>query len=65
MNVTINGKNETITTTNLRELLAEKNLEINGLVVLLNDNIIKKDDYHSVFLKEEDSLEILNFVSGG
>ena len=65
MNVIINGKNETITTTNLRELLAEKNLEINGLVVLLNDNIIKKDDYHSVFLKEEDSLEILNFVSGG
>lgn len=65
MNVIINGKNETITTTNLRELLAEKNLEINGLVVLLNDNIIKKDNYHSVFLKEEDSLEILNFVSGG
>jgi sulfur carrier protein len=65
MNVIINGKNETITTTNLRELLADKNLEINGLVVLLNDNIIKKDDYHSVFLKEEDSLEILNFVSGG
>ncbi|SJZ63706.1 thiamine biosynthesis protein ThiS [Cetobacterium ceti] len=43
-----------------------KNLEINldGTVILLNDDILQKNQYYFP-IKENDKVEILRFVSGG
>ena len=46
-------------------LIEELELNIDGMVVIHNDNIIKKDNYQNLILNENDRLELLNFVSGG
>ncbi|MDR0424355.1 MAG: sulfur carrier protein ThiS [Clostridiales Family XIII bacterium] len=35
------------------------------IVIGLNDTIVPKSNYHSVILKDNDVLDVLNFVSGG
>lgn len=61
----LNGKKYLSESTSIKELIAELNLSLNGLVILINDNVVKKDSYDTYYLKESDKLEILNFVSGG
>lgn len=65
MEIKLNGKSEKLTTTSLMAFLEEKKLKLEGLVVLLNDEILKKEDFEGITLKENDALEVLNFVSGG
>ncbi len=65
MEIKVNGKSEKLTTTSLMAFLEEKKLKLEGLVVLLNDEILKKEDFEGITLKENDALEVLNFVSGG
>lgn len=65
MEIKVNGKVEKLTTASLMEFLKEKELKMEGLVVLLNEEILKKEELAGVTLKENDSLEVLNFVSGG
>ncbi|MGL6154790.1 sulfur carrier protein ThiS [Cetobacterium sp. SF1] len=48
----------------LYELFISLNLNLEGTVILLNDNIISQDDFH-LSLKENDKVEVLRFVSGG
>ncbi|NME35652.1 MULTISPECIES: sulfur carrier protein ThiS [Fusobacterium] len=43
----------------------EKNITLSGAVVLINDNLIKKDNWQDVTIKENDVVEVLVFVSGG
>ena len=56
----------TPSTTSLTISTLCKNLEINldGTVILLNDDILQKDQYYFP-IKENDKVEILRFVSGG
>ncbi|MEE8329980.1 MAG: sulfur carrier protein ThiS [Thermodesulfovibrionia bacterium] len=44
-----------------------KNLQIEParVAVEVNLEIVKKKDFHKRMLKEEDSVEIVNFVGGG
>ncbi len=65
MEIKVNGKLEKLTTTSLIAFLEEKKLKLEGLVVLLNDEVLKKEEFEGVSLKENDALEVLNFVSGG
>ncbi len=65
MEIKVNGKSEKLTTTSLMAFLEEKKLKLEGLVVLLNDEVLKKEEFEGVSLKENDALEVLNFVSGG
>lgn len=65
MEIKVNGKSEKLTTTSLIAFLEEKKLKLEGLVVLLNDEVLKKEEFEGVSLKENDALEVLNFVSGG
>jgi len=64
--IVVNGKTESISNEiNLLTWLESKNIGLNGLVIMINDEIIKKETRHTVMIKANDVIEVLNFVSGG
>ncbi len=66
MIIKINGKEENLEIkSNLRDLLASKGLSSEKIVVEHNFNIIPKDQWQNIILKENDNIEIVSFVSGG
>ena len=65
MEIIINGQRETISPCSINELVTRKDLAPGALVVELNQNIIKQEQWQAVQLKENDRLELLSFVGGG
>jgi len=67
MQVVVNGKEESLDNDNiiLSTWLKDKNIDTNGFIVMINDEIIKQESWQSVVIKPSDIIEILNFVSGG
>lgn len=65
MEILLNGKNQKIQNKDIFGLIRELNLSIEGLVIIHNDDVIKKYEYKNLVLNENDRVELLNFVSGG
>ena len=66
MNITLNGKTIKLEqNTNLLELLQNQNVEIEKIVIEYNREIIKREMWKNIILKENDNLEVLKFVGGG
>lgn len=70
MNILLNGKDyssEKISTIKelLMELEREWSIELSGAVVLVNDEIVKKDRWKDTEISENTEVEVLSFVSGG
>ncbi|MCX7710455.1 MAG: sulfur carrier protein ThiS [Clostridia bacterium] len=66
MKVTLNGKQTEIDAgLTLMELLKEKGLEPDRVVVEFNHDIAPKEEWNNILLKEGDNLEVLRFVGGG
>lgn len=70
MNILLNGKgysSEKISTVKelLMELEIEWSIELSGAVVLVNDEIVKKDRWEDTEISENTEIEVLSFVSGG
>lgn len=70
MQIILNGVSENIEKEMLisefiEKLSSEKNINLSGAVVLLNDELIKRDNWKDVSIKENDEIEVLTFVSGG
>ena len=67
MQLTINGKEETVPDAlNVTDLLKLRGIETPEMVsVELNNEILKRDDFESTQLKENDQLEFLFFMGGG
>jgi sulfur carrier protein len=65
MQITINGKIETIEPDNLEALVQAKGLNTDSLVIEHNHKIIKRENWGQIQLKENDTLELLSFVGGG
>jgi len=64
--IKLNGKDETIKTdTSIGKFLKDKGIKKESVVVMINENIIKKNDFETTYIKNEDEVEILRFVSGG
>ncbi|UDQ96598.1 sulfur carrier protein ThiS [Lentisphaerota bacterium WC36G] len=49
----------------LAEFLQRNGFECNKVLVALNDNIVKICDLESTPIKDNDVLDIMNFVGGG
>lgn len=49
----------------IEKISSEKNINLSGAVVLINDDLVKRDNWKEVIIKENDQIEILTFVSGG
>jgi len=66
MIIKINGKDETIEkTSSLAELVMNKKLSPEKIVIEHNLRIVPKDKWSNVVLQENDQIEIVSFVGGG
>ncbi|PHR24503.1 MAG: thiamine biosynthesis protein ThiS [Desulfotalea sp.] len=65
MEIVINGELEEIKPWTISQLVEHKKLLAGSLVVELNREIIKQDQWQEVYLQEGDKLELLSFVGGG
>ncbi|MCX5711088.1 MAG: sulfur carrier protein ThiS [Candidatus Omnitrophica bacterium] len=66
MKIKINGKNEDIEKRlNLDQLILEKGLCAERIVVEHNLRIVPKEEWKRVILHELDNIEIVSFVGGG
>lgn len=65
MEVTINGTAESIAPCTIEELVQQRGLRVEGLVVEHNLTIVKQPEWAETRLSEGDTLELLSFVGGG
>lgn len=70
MEIILNGKKHLLEKElSVKELLTslenEWNIDLKGAVVLVNDDIIKKDNWEKFQINENAEVEVLSFVSGG
>lgn len=66
MNIVVNGEikevKEDIT---IQELIEFLSIKVGVMAVAVNMNIVKKDDWDSFKLSQDDKVELLQFVGGG
>lgn len=66
MNIVVNGEikevREDIT---IQELIEFLSIKVGVMAVAVNMNIVKKDDWDSFKLNQDDKVELLQFVGGG
>jgi len=66
MNIIINGQEKKIIeNTTLKILLKELSLEDKVMAAAINMQIVKQDSWDTFILKDNDKLELLDFVGGG
>ena len=65
MDIFVNGERETSPPCSIAELVVRKGLLTDGLLVELNQRIVKHEQWQAVRLKENDAIELLSFVGGG
>ncbi|MBM7855439.1 sulfur carrier protein [Desulfohalotomaculum tongense] len=66
MTVKVNGKEEVLEKEiSLLQFLQSKNIDLDVVVVEYNYDIVQRDKWGEITLKEGDNLEVLQFVGGG
>lgn len=65
ISLTINGKQESLPDLSLLELLQQRNVVPERVVLELNGEIVKRPLWNEVHLRQDDNLEIVCFVGGG
>jgi thiamine biosynthesis protein ThiS len=66
MNVYVNGDaREFSGTLSLAELITQLDLPAARIAVELNREVVRRNDWGSTMLKDDDRIEIVHFVGGG
>lgn len=66
MNLIVNGETkEFIENSTLKAVIIELQVEDKVMAAAVNMEIVKKDNWDSFIVKEDDKLELLQFVGGG
>ncbi len=66
MKITVNGDERRINESiNLVSLLQNLELPLHRIAVELNRNVVRRDDWETIEIKDGDKLEIVHFVGGG
>ena len=66
MQVTINGKAKNLNgELSIRDLLKELQVEEKIVALSINANLVKRDTWDSTLIKENDKIELLQFMGGG
>ncbi len=63
--VKINGQPAEAVGKTVAQIVEEQGLNVQRVAVELNGDIVKRSDFDKVVVKEDDSMEIVNFVGGG
>jgi thiamine biosynthesis protein ThiS len=65
MKITVNGKSEETPSVTIQDLVEEKKINAEYVIVERNGRIIKRSEWKDVQLDEEDRIEFLSIVGGG
>jgi len=67
MNIILNNNKETFDaeTLSITELLALKKFTFRMLIIKINGNVVKQENYSKAFVKEGDDVMVLHLISGG
>ena len=66
MNVTINGEVRVCADgTTLASLIDDLGIKVKVMAAAVNMNVVKKADWESYLLSDDDKIELLHFVGGG
>ena len=66
MRVSVNGDlKEFSSALTLAELIAQLDLPLARIAIELNREVVRRSDWGSTMLKDEDRIEIVHFVGGG
>ena len=67
MKIILNNKEEELTgdTLTISELLKVKNFTFKMLVIKVNKQLIRKNEYDSVLIHDGDDVMVLHLISGG
>lgn len=67
MNIILNNNPEEFNSDlmTVDELLRVKKFSFKMLVIRINGNLVRKDEYHSALIRDKDDVMVLHLVSGG
>ena len=66
MRIQVNGESrEVADKLSLQDLVIYLNLSAARLAIELNQNVVRRGDWPTMILKEDDRVEIVHFVGGG
>ena len=65
MKISLNGKQVEVKSRTLERLISERGLHPDALIVEVNSELIKKENWAETIIRDGDTLELLNFVGGG
>ena len=66
MNIIINGENKSFEDNmSLKEIITNLQIEDKVMAAAVNMEIVKKDNWNNHIPKENDKIELLQFVGGG
>jgi len=65
MKVFVNGELREVKISTLAELITELDLPVARIAIELNREVVRRSDWDSTMLKDEDRIEIVHFVGGG
>ena len=63
--VKINGEEENLAGLNLAKCIEEHGYTTKWIVVEINEEIIPKEKYKDITIKDNDVIEVVSFVGGG
>jgi thiamine biosynthesis protein ThiS len=65
MKVFVNGELRELEISSLAELITELDLPLARIAIELNREVVRRSEWGSTMLKDEDRIEIVHFVGGG
>lgn len=66
INITVNStKYQVPLQSTLNDVVTLLNITTNGIAIAINDSVIKKDDWHTTLLQENDTVLIIRSAQGG
>ena len=65
MKVFVNGELREVEISTLAELITELDLPVARIAIELNREVVRRSDWDSTMLKDDDRIEIVHFVGGG
>ena len=65
MKITVNGRVEDTNVATIHDLVEEKELNTEYVIVEHNGDIVKQAEWKTVQFKENDEIELLSIVGGG
>ena len=65
MKIYVNGELQEVEATSLADLVANLDLPVARIAIELNREVVRRSEWGSTVLKDEDRIEIVHFVGGG